>query len=140
VPQPGVVVDNATPSLPKPAAVPANGDASRPLLHPFGMRTPAATYVSSVSTNMSAYEDLPGHHLISIRNLIASTPDGSYPGSADEGYVFVRGHMARSGTTLESAIAMLLCRFRLRRTTASPASTTPAKWITIPLESASSSS
>ena len=46
---------------------------------PFGMRTVTATYASSVSTNMSAYEDLLGHHLISIRNLIASTPDDSYP-------------------------------------------------------------
>ena len=31
---------------------------------------------------MSAYEDLPGHHLISIRNLIASSPDDSYPDTA----------------------------------------------------------
>ena len=36
---------------------------------------------------MSAYEDLPGHHLLSIRNLIASTPDSSYLDSADEGSV-----------------------------------------------------
>ena len=28
---------------------------------------------------MSAYEDLPGHHLLSIRNLIASSPDDSCP-------------------------------------------------------------
>ena len=32
---------------------------------------------------MSAYEDLPGHHLISIRNLIASSPDDSYADTAD---------------------------------------------------------
>jgi hypothetical protein len=38
---------------------------------------------------MSAYEDLPGHHLISIRNLVASTPDDSYPESADDAYFFV---------------------------------------------------
>jgi len=56
---------------------------------PFGMRFAAATYASSVSTNMSAYEDLPGHHLISIRNLVASTPDDSYPESADDAYFFV---------------------------------------------------
>jgi len=54
------------------------------------MSSPAATYASSVSTNMSAYEDLPGHHLLSARNLIASTPYSSYPNSADEGYIFVR--------------------------------------------------
>ena len=45
------------------------------------------TYTSSVSTNMSAYEDLPGHHLLSIRNLIALTPDSSYLDSADEGSI-----------------------------------------------------
>ena len=49
---------------------------------PFGMRSAAATYASSVSTNMSAYEDLSGHHLILIRNLIASSPDDSYPDTA----------------------------------------------------------
>ena len=54
------------------------------------MRTCAATYTSSVSTNMSAYEDLPGHHLLSARNLIASTPDSSYPDTADEGYVLMQ--------------------------------------------------
>jgi len=31
---------------------------------------------------MSAYEDLSGHHLILIRNLIASSPDDSYPDTA----------------------------------------------------------
>ena len=39
----------------------------------------AATYASSASTNSTEYEDLPGHHLYSIRNLIASSPDDSYP-------------------------------------------------------------
>ena len=43
---------------------------------------------------MSAYEDLPGHHLISICNFIASSPDHSYPDSADEGYIYVRGREA----------------------------------------------
>ena len=33
---------------------------------------------------MSAYEDLLRHHLLSVRNLIASTPDSSYPDSAGE--------------------------------------------------------
>ena len=46
------------------------------------MRNEAATYASSVSTSMSAYEDLPGHLLLSIRNLIASSPDDSYPDTA----------------------------------------------------------
>jgi len=39
---------------------------------------------------MSAYEDLPGHHLLSARNLIASRPDSSYPDSTDEGSVLVQ--------------------------------------------------
>jgi len=39
----------------------------------------AASYASSSSTNFAEYEDLPGHHLLWIRNLIASSPDKSYP-------------------------------------------------------------
>ena len=54
------------------------------------MQASAATYASSVSTNMSAYEDLPGHHLLSVRNLIASTPDSSYLDSTNEGSVPAR--------------------------------------------------
>jgi hypothetical protein len=46
------------------------------------MRTTAANYASSVSTNMSMYEELPGHHLFAIRNLIASSPDDSCPETA----------------------------------------------------------
>ena len=42
----------------------------------------AATYASSISTNFTEYEDLPGHHLLSIRNLIASSPSDSYPETA----------------------------------------------------------
>jgi len=57
------------------------------------MRSSAMIYASSVSTDMSAYEDLPGHHLLSIRNLIASTPDSSYPGSSDEESIPARGRM-----------------------------------------------
>ena len=44
----------------------------------------AATYASSINTNFSEYEDLPGHHLLSIRNLIASSPDESYNFTAEE--------------------------------------------------------
>ena len=42
----------------------------------------AATYASSSSTNFTEYEDLTGHHLLLIRNLIASSPDDSYPETA----------------------------------------------------------
>jgi len=41
-----------------------------------------ATYTSSTSTNFAKYEDLSGHHLLSIRNLIASSLDDSYPETA----------------------------------------------------------
>ena len=44
--------------------------------------TAARTYASSISTNFTENEDLPGHHLLSIRNLIASSPDESYPETA----------------------------------------------------------
>jgi len=40
---------------------------------------------------MSAYVDLLGHHLLSARNLITSTPDSLYPDSADEGSVLMQG-------------------------------------------------
>jgi hypothetical protein len=45
------------------------------------MRNVATTYASSASTDVAAYEDLPGHHLL---NLIATTNVESYNGSASE--------------------------------------------------------
>jgi hypothetical protein len=51
---------------------------------PHGMRNAATAYASSASTDVEAYEDLPGHHLLAIRNLIATTNDESYHGSASE--------------------------------------------------------
>ena len=58
----------------------------------------AATYASSTSTNFAEYEDLPGHHLLSIRNLIASSPDKSYPETAssitDDVNFFMKNFMA----------------------------------------------
>jgi hypothetical protein len=42
----------------------------------------AATYASSSCTNFAEYEDLPGHHLLLIRNLIISSPDDSYSETA----------------------------------------------------------
>jgi hypothetical protein len=41
-------------------------------------------YASSVGTDVAAYEDLPGHHLLAVRNLISTTNDESYHGSASE--------------------------------------------------------
>jgi hypothetical protein len=51
---------------------------------PHGMRNAAMAYASSASTDVAAYEDLPGHHLLAVRNLITSTNDESYHGSASE--------------------------------------------------------
>jgi hypothetical protein len=44
----------------------------------------AVTYASSASTDVATYEDLQGHHLVAIKNLIATTNDESYHGSASE--------------------------------------------------------
>jgi hypothetical protein len=51
---------------------------------PHGVRNVAAAYASSVSTDVAAYEDLPGHHLLAVRNLIATTNDESYHSLASE--------------------------------------------------------
>ena len=60
------------------ALVPPRVGSTSPSPFPFGMRNTAArTYASSIITNFTEYEDLPGHHLLSIRNLIASSPDDS---------------------------------------------------------------
>jgi hypothetical protein len=48
------------------------------------MRNATMVYASSASTDVAAYEDLPGHHLLAPRNLIATTNDESYHGSAGE--------------------------------------------------------
>jgi hypothetical protein len=48
------------------------------------MRNPAIAYTSSASTGVAAYEDLLGHHLLAVRNLIATTNDKSYHGSVSE--------------------------------------------------------
>jgi hypothetical protein len=48
------------------------------------MRNAVMVYASSASTDVAAYEDLPGHHLLAVGNLIATTNDESYHGSAGE--------------------------------------------------------
>jgi hypothetical protein len=48
------------------------------------MRNAAMAYASSASTDVVAYEDLTGHHLLAARNLIATTNDESYHNSASE--------------------------------------------------------
>jgi hypothetical protein len=48
------------------------------------MRNAATAYASSASTDVEAYEDLPGHHLLAVQNLIASTNNKLYHGPASE--------------------------------------------------------
>jgi hypothetical protein len=48
------------------------------------MRNAAVAYALSTSTDVAAYDDLPGHHLLAVRNLIATINDESYHGSASE--------------------------------------------------------
>jgi hypothetical protein len=60
-----------TPPLPDPTT--STRTTISPSTFPFGLDTVARAYASSVSTNMSAYEELPGHHLRSTLDLVAST-------------------------------------------------------------------
>ena len=62
------------------ALVPPRVGSTSPSPFPFGMRNTAArTYASSISTDFIEQEDLPGHHLLPIRSLIASSLDESCP-------------------------------------------------------------
>jgi hypothetical protein len=54
------------------------------LQFPYRMHNTAAVYASSASTDVAVYEDLPSHHLLAVWNLIATTNDESYHGSASE--------------------------------------------------------
>jgi predicted RNase H-like HicB family nuclease len=51
---------------------------------PHRMSNTATAYASSANTDVAACEDLPGHHLLAVRNLITTTNDESYHGSASE--------------------------------------------------------
>jgi hypothetical protein len=51
---------------------------------PHEMRNAVTVYALSASTDVAAYEVLPGHHLFAVRNLIASINDESYHSSASE--------------------------------------------------------
>jgi hypothetical protein len=44
----------------------------------FGLDSVARAYASSISTCMSAYEELPRYHLCSSLDLVASTPASEY--------------------------------------------------------------
>jgi hypothetical protein len=64
------------------------------------MRNATTTYASSASTDVAAYEDLPGHHLLAVRNLIATTNDEPYHSFASELPPPPQPHMGtQSGTS-----------------------------------------
>jgi hypothetical protein len=65
-------------------ATPAREHEAPRLQFPLGMCNTAVAYASSASTDVAAYEDLPGHHMLAVRNLIATTNDESYHGSTSE--------------------------------------------------------
>jgi hypothetical protein len=102
---------------------------------PYGMCNTATVYTSSASTDVAAYEDLPGHHLLVVRNLIATTNDESYHGSASElpprDLVWVRGVglLRHAGPNDVPAVP--------RRTTGLVAPTAPTLEATTPHASAS---
>jgi hypothetical protein len=54
-----------------------------PLAFSYGLDTVDRTYASSVSTSMSAYEELPRHHLRSTLDLMASMPASEYLDSTE---------------------------------------------------------
>ena len=102
----------------------------------------AATYASSINTNFTKYEDLPGHHLLSIRSLIASSPDESYPETvssiADDINFFMNNFTAEEAEDYSGVRDPDAFRsFQLAAATASPAPRTLARGITIQLGSAS---
>jgi hypothetical protein len=54
-----------------------------PSAFPYGLDPIARAYASFISTSMSAYEELPGHHLRSTLDLVVSTPASEYLDSTE---------------------------------------------------------
>ena len=106
--QPGAAAEDVTASPPPTAAtVPSEEGATATAPLPSGTHAPATTHTSSVSTNVSAHEDLPGYHLILIHDLAAPPLGSSYPDSSDEGYVFVRERVAPDFSGVRDREALL---------------------------------
>jgi hypothetical protein len=70
-----------TPPLPDPTT--STHATISPSTFPFGLDPVARAYTSFVSTNMSAYEELPRHHLCSTLDLVASTSASEYLDSTE---------------------------------------------------------
>jgi hypothetical protein len=75
-PPPGTAPPPASSIAPVPGTMP-------PSAFPYGLDPVARAYASSVSTSMSAYEELPGHHLCSTLDLVASTTVSEYLDSTE---------------------------------------------------------
>jgi hypothetical protein len=78
------------PVAPPPGAAPPPAGSVTPIpgtmpspAFPYGLDLVAWAYASSISTNMSAYEELLGHHLRSTLDLVASTPASEYLDSTE---------------------------------------------------------
>jgi hypothetical protein len=80
-----------------------------PWAFPYGLNTATRAYASSVSTSMSAYEELPGHHLRSALDLVASTPASEYLDSTE---TLARGSVRSPLATMTSPIDDLTCIYR----------------------------
>jgi hypothetical protein len=73
---PGVTQPPPGPTTPAQGTMPSSA-------FPFGLDSVARAYASSVSTSMSAYEELPVHHLRSTLDLVASTSASEYLDSTE---------------------------------------------------------
>jgi hypothetical protein len=51
---------------------------------PYGLHNAADAYASSMRTAMSAYVELPGHHLCSTHDLLVSTPASTHADFAED--------------------------------------------------------
>jgi hypothetical protein len=66
-----------------PGSTPPTPRTMPPWAFPYGLNTATRAYASSVSASMSAYEELPGHHLRSALDLVTSTPATEYLDSTE---------------------------------------------------------
>jgi hypothetical protein len=75
-PPPGAASPPPGSTTPAPGTMPSSA-------FPFGLDSVARAYASYVSTSMSAYEELPRHHLRSTLDLVASTLASEYLDSTE---------------------------------------------------------
>ena len=73
------------PTSPSKPEVITGGLTATPRVLSYGLKNTTASYASSVSTSLSAYADLPGHHMRSTLDLIATPHLSSYPEKVTSG-------------------------------------------------------